>query len=126
MITYIVTIKARNGHEKQVADFYLGLDESLAQAPGFLGRKIYQAQTGTMVAAVQAGMTEEQRAKHGGGHGHGEKRDETAGTQFVLIEEWASVEDRMAFGQGASSKRMAELIPHLLPEHTHEFFKELA
>jgi quinol monooxygenase YgiN len=120
MVTYIVTIKSKEGHENQVADFYRGLDELLAQAPGFLGRKIYQAQTGTMVAAVKANMSEEQRAQHGEG-----QHEAAAGTQFILVEEWASVDDRMAFGQGASAKRMAELIPHLLPDHTHEFYREV-
>ena len=120
MVNFIVTVIAKSGHEQQVADFYLGLADDLKAAPGFTDRKIYQAQAGTMLAAVRAGMTEEQRAKLDEA-GHKE-----TGTRFILIERWATVDDRMAFGKGASAQRMAELIPHLLPEHTHEFYEELA
>jgi heme-degrading monooxygenase HmoA len=119
MITFIVTVTAKTGHEPQVAEFYQSLGDALEAAPGFTDRKIYQAKSGTMLAAVRAGMTEEQRAKlDEAGH-------KDVGTRFVLIEFWDSVDDRMAFAQGASAKRMTELIPHLLPEHTHEFYEEL-
>jgi quinol monooxygenase YgiN len=120
MITFIATVTAKTGHEPQVAEFYLSLGDALKATPGFTGRKIYQAKSGTMLAAVRAGMTEEQRAKlDAAGH-------EDVGTRFILIESWDSVDARMAFSRGASAQRMAELIPHLLPEHTHEFYEELA
>jgi len=129
METYIVTVLVKSGHEQQVADFYLSQADSLNAAPGFEGRSIFQARTGTMLAAVLAGMTPEERQKfEERGHGHGNddhSEAEDKGTRFVLIEKWATVDDRMAFAKSGTSQRSADLIPHLLPEHTHEFYEVL-
>ena len=125
MISFIVSVTAKDGHEDQVADFYRGIGELQSKAPGFGGRHIYRARTGAMVKAVLAGMSEEDRDKHSaGGHGgHGDHA--TEGTQFVIIEQWASIDDRMAFASGAAASRTKELVPHLLPVHSHEFFEEV-
>ncbi len=122
MDTYIVMVMVKSGHEQQVADFYLSLTDALNSAPGFEGRTIYQARTGTMLAAVLAGMTPEEREKFAA-RGHDDHKEE--GTRFILIEKWASVEDRMTFAKSAASQRTADLIPHLMPEHTHEFYEEI-
>jgi hypothetical protein len=45
--------------------------------------------------------------------------------QFVMIEEWDSVADRVAFSRGASAARNKELFPHLLPAHSHEFYEDM-
>lgn len=124
METFIVTVLAKSGHEQEVADFYRSMSDALNAAPGFGGRSIFQARTGTMLAAVLAGMTPEEREKfEARGSDHDEHEDK--GTRFILIEKWASVDDRMAFGKSATSQRTAELIPHLLPEHTHEFYEKI-
>jgi len=126
METYIVTVLVKSGHEQQVADFYLSQADSLNAAPGFKGRSIFQARTGTMLAAVLAGMTPEERQKfEDRGHNHGDGEEEDKGTRFVLIEKWATVDDRMTFAKSGTSQRSADLIPHLLPEHTLEFYEEL-
>ena len=78
METYIVTVMVKSGHEQQVADFYLSQADSLNAAPGFEGRSIFQARTGTMLAAVLAGMTPEERQKfEERGHGHGDDQAKT-------------------------------------------------
>ena len=132
METYIVTVLAKSGHEQQVADFYLSQADSLKAAPGFEGRSIFQARTGTMLAAVLAGMTPEERQKfEDRGHGHGDDQGddqgekEDKGTRFILIEKWATVDERMAFAKSGTSQRSADLLPHLLPEHTHEFYETI-
>jgi hypothetical protein len=43
-----------------------------------------------------------------------------------MIEEWDSVEDRIAFSRGASAGRARELFPHILPDHTHEAYEDVS
>jgi hypothetical protein len=48
------------------------------------------------------------------------------GVHFVIIESWDSVDDRLNFSRGVSGDRMRELIPHLEPEHSHEFYEDVS
>ena len=119
MENYIVQVTAKSGHEQAVTQFYADLGSLLKEAKGFRGRKMYRGQTGTMAAAVRSRLSEEELAKHP------EPPHEHPGTQFVIVEQWDSVDDRMQFSMNVQAARTKELIPHLLPEHSHEFFEEI-
>ena len=105
-----VTVTAKPGHEDAVAEFYLKNEELLKSAPGFQGRKIYQAQVGEHVAAVRRAYTEEELAKHP------EPPHEHPGTAFIIIEFWDSIDARMDFSKNVmTGKSQASLFPHLEP-----------
>jgi quinol monooxygenase YgiN len=116
MVIYIATIWAKPGSENAVSTFYQSLEPQLRASSGFRSRRIMRARAGTMVAAVRKMGTTE--ADHGG---HGPK-----GTQFIIVEEWDSVEQRLEFSRGASAARGKELFPHILPEHSHEFYEDIS
>ena len=118
METYIATVFAKPGSEDEVATFYSELGAQYTTAKGFLGRQIHRAQPGTMIAAVRKVRTEEELAAHAEAEG-------PKGTHFVIIEQWENVDDRIAFSQNLDSSRTAKLFPHLLPEHTHEFYTDI-
>ena len=118
MEIYITTIFAKNGHEDQVAKFYKDQDEELKNAKGFQSRKIMRARPGTMVEAVKKVLSEEEIAKHAEAAG-------PDGVHFVIVEEWDSIDDKMTYSRSIDSGRNRDLIPHLLPEHTHEYYEDI-
>jgi len=120
MQNYVVQVSAKPGHEEEVTKFYQDLEPLLKEAKGFRGRKMFRAQTGTMAAAVRARSTEEELAKHA------EPPHEHPGTQFVIVESWDSIDDRMQFSMSVQAPRTRDLIPHLLPDHSHEFFEDIS
>ena len=120
MHTYIVNVTAKPGHDEQVARFYRDMEALYKDAAGFRGRKIYQAKTGTMAEAVHRIYTAEELAQHA------EPPHEDPGTQFIIIEEWDSIDDRMHFSKNLAGGRNRDLIPHLLPEHSHEFYDDIS
>jgi hypothetical protein len=117
MVTYVATLLAKPGHELAVTKFYQDLEPLMREAKGFRGRKILRARPGTMEAEVRR-VTPPEQLK---GHAH----EGAQGVQFVMIEEWDSVADRVAFSRGASAARNKELFPHLLPAHSHEFYEDM-
>jgi hypothetical protein len=45
---------------------------------------------------------------------------------FVIVEQWDSVEERVAFARGAAAaNRGRDLFPYILPEHSHEFYEDV-
>ncbi len=116
MVIYVATLWAKPGSENAVTKFYQDLEPLLRAAPGFCSRRILRARAGAMAAAVRK-MATAGEPDHGG---HGPK-----GTQFVMVEEWDSIEQRLAFSRGASAARGKELFPHILPEHSHEFYEDV-
>ena len=118
MEVYIATVFAKHGHEDDVMTFYQDLEPAYAEAKGFHGRQILRARPGTMLEAVKKVVTEEELARHPEPPG-------PAGVHFVIIEQWDSVEDRIAFSRSLDSNRQKALFPHLLPEHTHEFYSDV-
>jgi hypothetical protein len=118
MVTYIATIWAKPGHENEVTRFYQDLEPLMRAAPGYQGRKILRARTGTLAAAVRKLVTPEEAARHA--------ERAAPGTQFIMVEEWDSVENRIAFSRGASASRGKDLLPHILPEHSHEFYEDVS
>ena len=120
MENYIVEVVAMPGHEDAVTRFYQDLEPLLREAKGFRERTIFRGQTGAMAAAVKELYTEEELAKHP------EPPHDDTGTQFVIIEAWDSVEDRILFGKNVQGPRMKDLIGHLTPQHSHEFFEDIS
>ena len=118
MEIYITTIFAKHGHEDQVAQFYKDQEDELKNAKGYRGRTIMKARPGTMVAAVKKVLTEEEIARHSEAAG-------PDGVHFVIIEKWDSVDDKTAYSRSIDSGRNRDLIPHLLPEHTHEYYDDI-
>jgi quinol monooxygenase YgiN len=118
METFIVTVFAKPGHEEDVAKFYRELEELNDQAEGFNGRQILQAKNGTMVESVLRHYTKEELKAHA-------EAAPPEGTQFIIIEQWESVDQRTQFSKNAGGGRNAQLFPHLLPEHSHEFYRDI-
>lgn len=117
MVIYVATVWAKPGHEAEVTKFYQELAPLLREAVGYRSRRMLRGKMGTMEAAVRKVATAQELA------GHAEHTP--PGTHFILIEEWDSVEQRLSFSRNASASRGKDLYPHILPEHTHEFFEDL-
>jgi hypothetical protein len=115
---YVATVLAKEGHEDDVARFYVEQEEALRGAKGFRSRQILQARPGTMIEAVKKHLTEEQIARHSEAEGPG-------GVQFIIIEQWDSVDEKTTYSRSIDSSRNQALIPHLLPEHSHEYYKDV-
>jgi quinol monooxygenase YgiN len=118
MEIYITTIFAKHDHEDQVRQFYADQEESLNATEGFHGRQIYKARPGTMVEAVRKVLTEEEMARHAEAEG-------PQGVHFVIIEQWDSIDQKTTYSRSVDAGRATDLIPHLLPEHTHEYYEDV-
>ncbi len=118
MEIYIATVFAKPGHEADVTKFYQEQEEQLKGAKGFQGRQIMRARPGTMLEAVKKVLSAEEIARHSEAEG-------PAGTHFVILETWDSVDERMAYSRSIDGGRAQSLIPHLLPEHTHEYYEDV-
>ena len=118
MEIYVATVFARMGHEEEVTRFYLDQEEQLNAADGFRGRQILRARPGAMLAAVSKVLSAEEMARHAEAEG-------PPGVHFVIIETWDSIDQKVAYSRSIDSGRNRELIPHLLPEHTHEYYEDV-
>ncbi len=118
MEIYIATVFAKPGHEDEVTKFYQDQAEPLQSAKGFRDRQILRARPGTMVEAVKKVLTEEEIARHAEAEG-------PDGVHFVIIEQWDSIDERTAYSRSIDAGRVKDLIPHLLPEHTHEYYRDV-
>jgi len=118
MQTYIVTIRIKSGHENEVARFYQELEPLLREAPGFHGRRIYLARTGTMAQAIRNLYSAEELSKHT------EPPHDDTGVQLIMIEQWDKVEDRILFSKNVVAGRQKKIFPYLLPNHSHEFYED--
>ena len=118
MEIYITTIFAKHGHEDEVTQFYADQEESLQGTEGFRGRQIFRARPGTMVEAVRKVLTEEEMARHAEAEG-------PQGVHFVIIEQWDSIDQKTTYSRSVDGGRTKDLIPHLLPEHTHEYYSDV-
>lgn len=117
MVTYIATLFAKPGHELDVTKFYQDMEPVLREAKGFRSRQMFRARPGTMEAEIRR-VTPPEELK-----GHAEEGP--AGVHFVFVEQWDSVTDRIAFSRGPGRGRTRDLIPHILPAHTHEFYEDV-
>lgn len=109
---------AKHGSEEDVTRFYQDIEPQLKAAKGFRSRRIMRARPGTMFNLVKPYLTEEQLA-------NSPEARHAEGVHFVLIEEWETAEDRIRFSRGQDKARNASLYPHLLPQHTHEFYADV-
>ena len=117
MEIYVATVLAKKGHEEEVTKFYVDQEEELKAAQGFRGRQILRARTGAMRAAVSKVIPAEEMAKH--------PAEEPPGTHFIIVEQWDSSDDKTAYSRQQDAGRSRSLIPHLLPEHTHEYYEDV-
>lgn len=117
MVAFITCIYAKPGHELAVSKFYQDMEQGLKDAPGYRNRQILRARPGTIEAELRRVVPPEQLK----GHAH----SGPAGVHFVIVEQWDSVAERVAFTRGISAGRSKELFPHLLPEHSHEFYEDV-
>ena len=120
MENFIVTLTAIPGKEQEITDFYTNksLLKEYADAKGFRGRKIFRARPGTMADHLRKVMTAEQMAQHPDPGSDGS-------VHFIIIEQWESIDDRMAFSATQDKSRNAALFPNLKPEHTHEYYEQI-
>jgi len=119
MENFVITFTAKPGKEDAIAKFYIDLKPEYDKAKGFHGRQILRARPGTMADSLRKVMTEEQMAQHPAPADDGS-------VHFVIIEKWDSIEDRMAFSATQDKSRNAELFPNLLPQHSHEYYTDIA
>jgi len=120
METVVVRIAARPGMEDKVEQFYLSQQGEYEVAEGFVSRTILKARTGTMLESIMSQMTPEQIAKQPAPEVDGEQ-----GTEFILIEQWTSIDSRMTFTLNRKKERDKELFPYLLPQHAAEYYDEV-
>ena len=118
MQPYIVTLQIKTGHEDDVVSFYQDLEPQLREAPGYHGRQIFLAKTGTMAAAVRKLYSAEELSKHT------EPSHDDPGVQLIMIEQWDSVEERMLFSKNIVAGRQKTIFPFLMPNHSHEFYAD--
>lgn len=118
MVTYVATLFAKTGSEDAVTAFYQEMEAALRDAPGFRGRRILRAMPGTMFEIVKGYLTEEQLASN-------PEPPHPDGVHFVMIEQWDTAEDRVRFSRSQDASRARSLYPHLLPQHTHEFYEDV-
>jgi quinol monooxygenase YgiN len=118
MEIYIATVFAKPGHEEAVTKFYQEQEAHLAGAAGFLSRQILRARPGTMAKAAMKVLTQEEIDRHAEPEG-------PEGTHFVIIESWDSIDERMTYSRSIDKGRVVELIPHLAPAHTHEYYDDV-
>ena len=120
MENYVICISALPGKEEAVASFYKEQQAEYEKAKGFIGRKIYMSRPGTMVAELRKVMTPEEMAKHPEPEHH-----DDGSVHFIIVEEWDSIDDRMAFSATQDKSRAKDLFPNLKPEHTHEYYSDI-
>ena len=120
METVVVRIAAREGMEDNVEQFYLSQQSEYEAADGFVSRTILKARTGTMLESIMSRMTPEQIAKQPAPEQDGEQ-----GTEFLIVEQWASIESRMTFTLNRKKERDKELFPYLLPQHAAEYYDDV-
>ena len=121
METVVVRIAAREGMEDKVEQYYLGQQAEYEAAEGFISRTILRARTGTMLESIMSRMTPEQIARQPKPETEGEQ-----GTEFLLIEQWESIDSRMTFTLNRKKDRDKELFPLLLPQHAAEYYDEVS
>lgn len=118
MENFVITLTAIPGKEGVITDFYQSLQPEYDQAKGFRGRKIYRARPGTMAEHLRKVMTPEQMAQH-------PEPEDDGSVHFIIVENWDSIDDRMAFSATQDKSRNAELFPNLKPAHSHEYYDDI-
>lgn len=118
METYIITLYAKHGEEDAVTLFYAEQEAEMRQAKGYIGRQIFRARPGTMKKVVREMLSDEDKARLDASKG-------APGVHFVMVEQWETAEDKAVFTRSREAGRSKDLVPKLLPEHTHEFYDDV-
>ncbi len=118
METYIITLFAKFGEEEAVTKIYAEQEEGMRKAKGYLGRKIWRARDGAMKEVVRPLLSDEDKARMDASKG-------PPGVHFVILEQWETAEDKAVFSRSLEAGRAKELVPRLLPQHTHEFYEDV-
>ena len=118
MENFVITLTAQPGKEDVISEFYTSLQPEYDAAKGFQGRTILRARPGTMAEHLSNVMTAEQMAQHPAPESDGS-------VDFIVIERWDSIADRMAFSASQDKTRNAQLFPNLKPAHTHEYYDDI-
>lgn len=119
MEIYIATIFVKPGFEDNVAAYHKAMQDKMHGVPGFIGREVYQADNGRLMDEVKKIYTEEEIKQNA-------EDPHPPATHFVVIEKWEDAGARMEFSKSVTSDSKHEIIPYLLPEHTHEFYSQIA
>ena len=118
MATYILNIIAKRGHEGAVTDLFESLQEKLEQADGFQSRTIYRAKDGLFLDTVKQVFTKEELDQMAN-----QEMPGPDGVHFMIHETWESPDQRMRYSRADAHKFTGQLVPHILPEHSHEFYE---
>ena len=118
MTTYILNVIAQHGHEDAVAELFQSLQSKLEKADGFGSRTIYRAQAGVFLDTVKSIYTKEELENIVNQEVPGPD-----GVHFMIHETWDSPEQRIRFSHDVEGQFLGQLIPHLLPNHSHEFYE---
>jgi len=118
MAIYILNVIAKRGHENAVTELFESSLDKLEQADGFQSRTIYRAKDGLFVEKVKQMYTKDELEKMGNQEVPGPD-----GVHFMIHENWESPDHRMRYSRADAHKFTAQLIPHILPEHSHEFYE---
>lgn len=118
MALFIVNVIAKRGHEDIVTEVFQSVQERLEQADGFQSRTIYRAKDGLFLNMVKQSYTKEELDKMAAQEMPGPE-----GVHFMIHEIWDSPEQRMRFSRAEGHKFTARLVPHILPDHSHEFYE---
>ncbi len=118
MATFILNVIAKRGHEDAVTDLFESLQEGLEQADGFQSRTIYRAKDGLFVDTVKQVYSKEELDKMADREMPGPD-----GVHFMIHEIWETAEQRVRHSHADGHQFTAQLVPHILPEHSHEFYE---
>ena len=81
---------------------------------------IYSLQDGLFLKMVEQTYTKEELEKMAGQEIPGPE-----GVHFMIHEIWDSAEQRMRYSRADEHKFTLRLVPHILPEHSHEFYETI-
>ena len=118
MATYILNVIAKRGHEDKVTELFESLRERLEQADGFQSRTIYRAKDGLFLETVKQVYAKDELDKMANQEVPGPD-----GVHFMIHETWESPDQRVRHSRADGHKFTAQLVPHILPEHSHEFYE---
>lgn len=117
MATYILNVIAKRGHENEVTELFESLQEHLEHADGFQGRTIYRAKDGLFLDSVRQVFSKEELDQMAR-----QEMPGPDGVHFMIHETWESPQHRVRFSHANERQFLGQLAPHLLPEHSHEFY----
>ena len=117
MVTYILNVIAKRGHENEVTELFASRREQLEQADGFQSVTIYRARDGLFVNTVREVYTPEELEQMAN-----QEQPGPDGIHFMIHETWETPLHRVRHSRENERQFLGQLVQHLLPEHSHEFY----